>query len=169
MLRPFPWFSPVGNAGELYYDGDLLIARGTGKSGIHTNHLVDDLSLKGDFAERRLKLILNKEAYPYTISSLIVGVATLSEALASKRRNWVDCNGTPFEYKPKKFREIIYRRVREVSELGNGKKLLHLYGTSDTYLLPLNRPVPTHVGVIVFPWGKMLFELNNGKRKRIKV
>lgn len=125
---------------------------------VHTHfgiYVLDIPSIEGNYAERRLAMLAMK--LPHKLYPLKERFSTLSQLSNSKRRFFIDSEGTIRKYKPTKFYKVQYVKVLGASRTWNG--LYHLMTKLPVAFV--TDIVPKYVGYIQVGAAFYLYDLEN--------
>ncbi|WBU76478.1 hypothetical protein CHLORIS_46 [Vibrio phage Chloris] len=125
----------------------------------YREYILDCPSLEGNYAERRTKLLgftdLEFKVYP-----LRERFTSLSQLANSKRRWFIDADGTIVRYKPSKFYHIKYAKVLRADRTWNGYYRL----MTNLPVAFVTEQVADYVGYIQVGSAFYLYELSSGRK-----
>lgn len=133
-------------------------------------YALDDISLPGSFAARRLQLEEQcKEVEEVKFYKLRVCLKSLAELLHDIRRNrfrmYVDSTGYIFKYEPTTFYTLEYRKITKIVNTTGKSWHIEVSGVNT----PLKLTYQPHLslqyaGIIKLPTGYIVYELSSEKK-----
>ena len=124
------------------------------------DYILDCPVLKGNYAERRLQLLGMKDDLEFKIYPLRERFTSISQLVNSKRRWFIDAEGTIVRYKPTKFYHVKYAKVLRADVTWNGKHRL----MTNLPVAFVTDTVADYIGYIQVGSGYYLYDLSNERK-----
>ena len=99
-------------------------------------YVLDNSSLPGDYARRRLTLFGMRDKLPYKLYPLKKRVEFLSQLVGSGKKEFIDADGRIVKWKPSTMYKIITARVMACTRIFNGKYQCYVQKVPYPFLLP---------------------------------
>lgn len=122
------------------------------------DYVLDCPALEGDYYDRRRQLLGMELAFP--LYPLKERYTCLSQLVNSKRRWFIDAEGTIIRYRPTEFYTVEYAKVLSAERTWNGKVRL----TTKLPVSFITEGCAAYVGYIRVGAGYVLYELSDEKK-----
>lgn len=99
----------------------------------YDRYVLDNTSLEGDYASRRIRLLADNNK-PYKLYKLKYSINTLSQAINSRNKTFIDEDGQLFTLKKTKFNRVIYKKVVSSVRIFNGKFQCYVTGIPTPFI-----------------------------------
>lgn len=116
---------------RVFTEGDLSIVETP-----FDRYVLDNPSLPGNYAQRRLFLFADSKNLPYKLYPLRKQIKYLSQMVASGKSNFIDSTGKLFKWKKSKFYKIETARVLTCNRIFNGKYQIYVKNVPFPFILP---------------------------------
>lgn len=113
----------------------------------YNRYVLDQKSLPGNYAQRRLILFSNRKNLPYKLYPLKKRVEFLSQLVGSGKKEFIDSNGKIVRWKPQTMYKIVTSRVASCTRIFNGK--YQCYVKKVPYPFILSQPA-NYISYILF-------------------
>ena len=111
-------------------EGDFTIV-----TTVYNRYVLDNKSLPGNFAQRRLFLYGEGPKLPYKLYPLKSQIKYLSQMVASGKSDFIDSTGKLFKWKKSKFYKVETAKVLTCNRIYNGKYQVYVKNVPYPFIL----------------------------------